>query len=101
TRSLKLARFGENMRQVAVTEGDKVEAEHRLGVSVNAYGVGDLVDVVNSVSDQEIDRLTADYDAQYVVADALRPGGERRTALRDAARIELGLRHFLTVGGFH
>lgn len=99
-RSLKLARFGENMRQVAVTEGDKVEAEHRLGVSVNAYGVGDLVAVVNAVSDAEVDRLTAEYDAQYAVVDALRPNGERRASLRDAARIELGIRQFLESGGF-
>jgi L-arabinose isomerase len=98
--SLKLARFGENMRQVAVTEGDKVEAEHRLGASVNAYGVGDLVQVVTSVSDSDVDRLAADYDAQYAVVESLRPGGERRESLRDAARIELGLRQFLDAGGF-
>jgi L-arabinose isomerase len=98
--SLKLARFGENMRQVAVTEGDKVEAEHRLGASVNAYGVGDLVQVVNSVSEPDVDRLAADYDAQYAVAEPLRLGGARRESLRDAARIELGLRRFLDAGGF-
>lgn len=98
--SLKIARFGENMRQVGVTEGDKVEAQARLGVSVNAYGVGDLANAVDSVSDGEVARLVADYDAQYAMADNLREGGSRRQSLHDAARIELGLRAFLTDGGF-
>jgi L-arabinose isomerase len=97
---LKLARFGENMRQVGVTEGDKVEAERQLGVSVNAYGVGDLVRVVDSVTETEIDRLVADYDTQYALAEPLRHGGARRSSLRDAARIEVGLRTFLGEGGF-
>jgi L-arabinose isomerase len=97
---LKLARFGENMRQVGVTEGDKVEAERQIGVSVNAYGVGDLVRVVNDASDAEVDRLTSEYDASYAMAEPLRPGGHRRESLRDAARIEIGLRTFLTNGNF-
>ncbi|HET6315194.1 MAG TPA: L-arabinose isomerase, partial [Chloroflexota bacterium] len=98
--TLKLARFGENMRQVGVTEGDKVDAERQLGVAVNAYGVGDLVAVVNGVSDAEVDRLVMDYDAQYAMASELQPAGARRPSLRDAARIELGLRSFLSMGGF-
>jgi L-arabinose isomerase len=98
--SLKIARFGENMRFVGVTEGDKVEAERQLRVSVNAFGVGDLVQAVNGVADADVDRLVADYDAQYAMADALRPDGARRESLRDAARIELGLRTFLEGGGF-
>jgi L-arabinose isomerase len=96
----RLARFGDNMRQVAVTEGDKVEAEIRLGYSVDGYGIGDLVRSVNGVSDAEVDRLVADYDQQYVVAAPIRPGGEMRGSLREAARIELGMRAFLEAGKF-
>ena len=99
-RSLRVARFGDNMRDVAVTEGDKVEAQRRFGVSVNTYGVNDLVEVVEQVSDAEIDALVAEYDEQYAVVPSLRPGGEQRESLRYAARIELGLRQFLTAGGF-
>jgi L-arabinose isomerase len=96
----KFARFGDNMRQVAVTEGDKVEAQIRLGYSVYGYGVGDLVAKVNAVSDGEADRLCSQYDEQYEVAEQLRKNGAKRASLRDAARIELGLRAFLKEGGF-
>ena len=92
---LKIARFGDNMRNVAVTEGDKVEAEIRLGFSVNGYGVGDLANAVREVSDSKIDKLAAEYDHAYKVAKTLRSSGEKRQALREAARIELGLRAFL------
>lgn len=97
---LKVARFGDNMREVAVTEGDKVEAQARLGYSVNGYGVGDLVDAIRQVSDAEETSLLAEYDDRYSVADTLRPAGEKRQALREAARIELGLRAFLRNGDF-
>lgn len=100
-RRVRIARFGDNMREVAVTEGDKVEAQITLGCSVLGYGVGDLAAAVQQVSDAEIDRLTAKYDEQYAVAPELRPSGARRDALREAARIELGLRAFLEDGGFH
>jgi L-arabinose isomerase len=99
-RSMRLARFGDNMRDVAVTEGDKVEAQLRFGTSVNTYGVNDLVAVVDAVSDAEVDALVKDYEASYAVAPELRAGGERHSSLRDAARIEAGLRAFLTDGGF-
>jgi L-arabinose isomerase len=99
-RTLRLARFGDNMRDVAVTEGDKVEAELRFGVSVNTYGVNDLVTYVDSVADGEIDLLVADYADAYRLAPALARGGERHESLRYAARIEAGLRRFLTEGGF-
>jgi len=100
TQGARVARFGDNMREVAVTEGDKVEAQIRLGYSVNGFGIGDLVAVVNQVSDAEIDRLVAVYDEQYAVTADLRPGGARRQALRDAARIELGMRAFLEAGNY-
>ncbi|GAB3816904.1 L-arabinose isomerase [Micromonospora zhanjiangensis] len=99
-RSLRLARFGDNMRNVAVTEGDKVEAELRFGVSVNTYGVNDLVQVVDEVPDAQIDDLVKEYDDTYRVDAGLRPGGERHDSLRYAARVELGLRAFLDRGGF-
>ena len=99
-RRLRVARFGDNMRNVAVTEGDKVEAEVRLGFSVNTWGVNDLVAVVDDVTDAAIDGLVAEYEDRYTVVAELRRGGERRRSLRDAARIELGLRAFLDDGGF-
>ena len=98
--NLKVARFGDNMREVAVTEGDKVSAQIRLKYSVNGYGVGDLAAAVGKVEQGAVDTLISEYLDLYSVADALRPGGDRHSALRDAARIELGLRAFLTNGGF-
>ena len=91
----RLVRFGDNMRNVAVTEGDKTEAELRLGVSVNTWGVNDLVDVVDAVSEQEVDALVAEYLQAYDVAPELRPGGERHASLRYGARLEAGMRRFL------
>ncbi len=88
------------MRQVAVTEGDKVEAQLRLGVEVNGYGVDELAQEIDAVSDQAVDRLVAEYDAQYSVAAALGPGGAQRQSMRYAARAELGLRAFLERGSF-
>ncbi len=99
-RGLKLARFGDNMRDVAVTEGDKVEAELRFGVSVNTYGVNDLVAVVDEVADEAISVLVAEYADAYDLVPELARGGERHESLRYAARIELGMRQFLTDGGF-
>ncbi|MBC8076655.1 MAG: L-arabinose isomerase, partial [Chloroflexales bacterium] len=96
----RFARFGDNMREVAVTEGDKVNAQMRLGYSVSGYGVGDLVRVMGEVADAEIDQIVREYDEQYAVAPALRPGGERHQSLRDGARIELGIRRFLQDGNF-
>ena len=96
----RVARFGDNMREVAVTEGDKVEAQIRFGYAVHGYGIGELVKAVQGVSDGEIDRLMAEYDARYAVAESLRPGGSQRASLREAARIELGMRAFLSAGNF-
>ncbi|MFH1567392.1 MAG: L-arabinose isomerase, partial [Gemmatimonadota bacterium] len=94
-RNLKVARFGDNMRQVAVTEGDKVEAQVRFGVEVNGYAVGDLAARIRDASDAEVERLLAEYDQRYAMADSLKPGGQRRAALAYAARTELGLRALL------
>jgi len=99
-RTLRLARFGDNMRDVAVTEGDKVEAQRRFGVSVNTFGVNDLVAAVDAVDEDRITPLTKEYDDTYRVVDSLRDTGDRHDSLRYAARIELGLRDFLTAGRF-
>lgn len=96
----KFVRFGDNMRNVAVTEGDKVEAEMKFGFSVNTHGIGDLVQVINQVSDQEVSRLIQEYDDRYTLMEVLRKGGEKHGALQDAARIEIGLRQFLEDGNF-
>ena len=97
---LRVARFGDNMRRVAVTEGDKVEALIRFGVAIEGYGVGDLVAAVRSVPEAEVDGLVETYDREYAVAAELRREGARRAELREAARIEAGLRGFLQAGGF-
>ena len=99
-RGLKLVRFGDNMRDVAVTEGDKVEAQLRFGVSVNTYGANDLVAVVDAVDHDAVDKLVVEYADTYRVAPELLPSGDRHESLRYGARIELGLRAFLVDGGF-
>ncbi len=96
----RFARFGDNMREVAVTEGDKVNAQMRLGYSVNGYGVGDLVQYVDGVADADVDEAIDEYEALYTLADDLRPDGARHHSVRDGARIEIGLRRFLQEGGF-
>lgn len=96
----KVARFGDNMRDVAVTEGDKVEAQIKFGYSVYGYGVGDLVKYVNEVTDTEINNLVAFYNEQYSVAKAAIKGGDKYENLRETAKIELGMRTFLKEGGF-
>jgi len=96
----KFCRFGDNMREVAVTEGDKVSAQIKFGFAVNGYGVGDLVKVVNEVSEKEIDAIVKEYEAVYEIAADLKKGGKRAKSVREAARIELGLRAFLEAGGF-
>ncbi|HUS17607.1 MAG TPA: L-arabinose isomerase, partial [Chloroflexia bacterium] len=95
----RVARFGDNMREVAVTEGDKVEAQRRLGYAVHGYGLGDLVQVVDAVPDTAIDEQIDTYLEHYDVVAPLRPGGDRAGALRDAARQELGIRRFLEQTG--
>ncbi|TVY00311.1 L-arabinose isomerase [Paenibacillus cremeus] len=99
-RRLKVARFGDNMRQVAVTEGDKVEAQIKFGWSINGYGVGDLVARVNDVTEAEINALMDEYESLYDITSEGRQAGAVRDAIRYQARIELGLKAFLVEGGF-
>ncbi|MFI5158379.1 MAG: L-arabinose isomerase [Sphingobacteriales bacterium] len=96
----KFARFGDNMRFVAVTDGDKVEAELKFGFSVNTYGIGDLVKLINEVSEAAVNELIDEYEAKYTMAADLRKGGARHSSVYEAARIELGMRKFLKDGGF-
>jgi len=97
---LKIARFGDNMRDVAVTEGNKVSAEMQFGYSVNGYSLGELTASIGQVADADIDKLIGEYCDLYTVQKDLLPGGARHDGLREAARIELGLRSFLDAGGF-
>jgi len=99
-RRLELVRFGDNMRNVAVTEGDKIEAQRRFGVAVNTHGVNDLVAVVDKIADADIDKLVTEYADTYAVASELLPGADRHESLRYGARVELGIRQFLTEGGY-
>ena len=96
----KFARFGDNMRNVAVTEGDKVEAEIKFGYSVNTYGVGDLAAVIDAVSESAIDQVIAEYEDSYTLVPALQKGGAQHSSLRDAAKIEIGIQTFLVDGNF-
>ncbi len=97
---LRLVRFGDNMRDVAVTEGDKVAAQLTFGVSVNTYGVNDLVAVVDAIEPGRVSELVKEYEDAYQVAVELRADGERHDSLRYAAQIELALRDFLAGGGY-
>jgi L-arabinose isomerase len=97
---LRVARFGDNMRRVAVTEGDKVAAQIGLGTAINGYGVSDLAARIDAAPEEAVDQLVASYDREYAVVPELGPNGARRAELRDAARIEAGLRAFIDDGGF-
>jgi len=96
----RFVRFGDNMRQVAVTEGDKVSAEMRFGFSVNGHGVGDLVDVLRTVEEGDVDALCSEYADTYSLAKTLVKGSSQHASLREAGRIELALRRFLEAGQF-
>ncbi|MFN0256910.1 L-arabinose isomerase [Pedobacter ureilyticus] len=96
----KFARFGDNMRFVAVTDGDKVEAEKQFGFSVNTYAIGDLVAVINGIPDQAVKKLVSIYEETYEMDASLKTGGEKHQSIYEAAKIELGLRKFLEDGDF-
>ncbi len=96
----KFVRFGDNMRFVAVTDGDKVEAEKQFGFSVNTYAIGDLVTVINAIPDQTVNELVKTYEKTYEMDASLKAGGEKHLSVFEAAKIELGLRKFLEDGGF-
>lgn len=99
-RTMKIARFGDNMRQVAVTEGDKVEAQIRMGYTVSGFGVGEIVQSISKITDADIEKLVAEYQETYRVSEKLLADHCMRASLQQAAKIELGLRSFLEDGGF-
>jgi L-arabinose isomerase len=96
----RFVRFGDNMRYVAVTDGDKVEAEMKFGYSVNTHGIGDLVSIINDVSESAVDMLVDEYTHTYVLMESLKKGGAQHASLRDAARIEIGMQTFLEQGNY-
>ncbi|HCQ76233.1 MAG TPA: L-arabinose isomerase, partial [Leeuwenhoekiella sp.] len=98
--NLKVARIGDNMREVAVTEGDKVEAQMRFGFTVNGFDSSDIVAKINEIKQEDLDALLKTYETEYELHDSIKEGGEKRQSLVDAAKIELGLRAFLEEGGF-
>ncbi|MBK7107010.1 MAG: L-arabinose isomerase [Ignavibacteriae bacterium] len=99
-KNMKIARFGDNMREVAVTEGNKVSGQMKFGISVNGFGIGDLVKVINEISDSEINNLVEEYFDLYTISDEAKKDGPKFSNVIDAARIELGLRTFLKDGNF-
>ncbi|WP_085247502.1 L-arabinose isomerase [Gilliamella mensalis] len=99
-KNMKVVRFGDNMREVAVTEGNKVSAQIKFGYSVNTHAVGDLVSVINAVSDTDVAQLIDEYEALYQISPVAQINGEKRQNLIDAARIELGIERFLEQGGY-
>jgi L-arabinose isomerase len=96
----RFVRFGDNMRFVAVTDGDKVEAELKFGYSVNTHGIGDLVKIINEIGDAETDKLLAEYEDKYAVVPSLHKGGAYYSSMREAAKIELGISAFLKDGNY-
>lgn len=96
----RIARFGDNMRRVAVTEGDKIAARRDFGYSVEGFGLGDLISCMEDIRESEIDRLIESYQRDFELAEELKPGGSRHQSLRDQARIEAGMREFLEKGEF-
>ncbi|MBB6731622.1 L-arabinose isomerase [Cohnella zeiphila] len=100
SRTLKVVRFGDNMRQVAVTEGDKVEAQIQFGWSVNTHGVGDLAAYVNAVPAADVERLLGEYAERYEIEEAGRTAGPVRDSIAYQARLEIALKRFLDEGGF-
>jgi len=100
SRTMKIARFGDNMREVAVTEGNKVSAQIDLGYSVSGYGVGDLVARIKTVTDTETDKMVAEYKDQYQIEKNVLNDSAILKRIRTAAGIEVGMRHFLKDGGF-
>ncbi|MCR9227863.1 MAG: L-arabinose isomerase [Flavobacteriaceae bacterium] len=97
---MKVARIGDNMREVAVTEGDKVAAQMRFGVAVNGYDSLDITNIIDGLEQKAVDQLIEEYEASYVLLESLQKNGARRQSLIDSAKIELGLRTFLDDGGF-
>ncbi len=93
SKNLKVMRFGDNMRQVAVTEGDKVEVQLKLGWQVNTHAVGDLVEVINEVTDKEVDDLIEEYKEKYIIAT------DNMDSVRYQAKLEIAMKKMLEAEG--
>ncbi len=100
SKRMKVARFGDNMRQVAVTDGNKVSAQIKFGYQVDGFGIGDLKKYVDAVSDREVDRLVEEYQDLYSLSEDIKQDGSKHQSLRDAAQIEIGMRAFLRDGNY-
>ncbi|MDF4647543.1 L-arabinose isomerase, partial [Vibrio parahaemolyticus] len=96
---LKVAHFGDNMRQVAVTEGNKVSAQIQFGYEVNAYGLGELSDVVNSISDADVNHQLDEYACMYEMSPDLFNDSDLKKLMTQEARLELGMESFLNSVG--
>jgi L-arabinose isomerase len=99
SQDMVLIRFGDNMNHVAVTDGDRLEAEIRLGYHVDYYGIGEVAEVQRDVTDEEIDSLIDEYRELYIIAENCEKGGKDYEQVRHAARIEIALRRFLKEKG--
>ncbi len=100
SRNIKVARFGDNMRHVAVTDGDKVGAHIQFGWQVDGYGIGDLVDVMNGITEDEIEALFNEYDRLYDISEETKQDESKIASIKEQAKIELGLSSFLEKGGY-
>ncbi|KMK77860.1 arabinose isomerase [Alkalihalobacillus pseudalcaliphilus] len=100
SKTIKVARFGDNMRNVAVTEGDKIEAQIRLGWTIDGYGIGDLVKYINQFSDSEVDALYKEYAETYIIGTHFSDDPHVKNSILEQARIELGLKTFLDENGY-
>lgn len=99
-KTMKVVRFGDNMREVAVTEGNKVSAQIKFGYSVNTHAVGDLVSVINSINNSDIAQLIEEYETLYQISPVAQVNGPKRQNLIEAAKIELGIKTFLEQGNY-
>jgi L-arabinose isomerase len=100
SQNLKLARFGDNMRYVAVTDGDKTSAQIALGMSIEAYSVNTLAELVDAVDSKDVDALISEYESLFDIAPEISRTGARHESLRYQAKIEIALENFLTAGNF-
>ncbi|WP_407270231.1 L-arabinose isomerase [Radiobacillus sp. PE A8.2] len=99
--NIRVARFGDNMRNVAVTDGDKVEAQIKFGWTVDYYGIGDLVEEMNKVTEQQLEQLFGEYNELYELPAEASEAGSIRDSIMEQARIELGLKAFLSARNYN
>ncbi len=101
SKNLKVARFGDNMRNVAVTEGDKITAQIKLGWQVNTHPVGDLVEYVNAVTEADVEKLFEEYKTSYKISEETLKDSAKVASIKYQGRMELGMKAFLEEGNFN